>query len=275
MRKPLLLILFLSCFSVSDAQNSSKHSVYFQLDKADVSSGEQSKLLSWLDDVTNSIKKLEVIDYADFLGSDSDNLELSERRATAVVTLIEELSTNHYGMSWVTAKGESESISSSESSGNPQDRRVDVVIHLTPKKISVVKEESFEGKSMEEAKVGESIILNNLNFFPGQHFLVPQAMPELDGLISKMMENPHLEIEIQGHICCKLDTVDGFDMHTRTYTLSTNRAKYIFDQLVLAGVKPERMKYIGFAGSRPLVLPEITAEDQNRNRRVEIKILKK
>jgi outer membrane protein OmpA-like peptidoglycan-associated protein len=90
-----------------------------------------------------------------------------------------------------------------------------------------------------------------------------------------MQKNPTLEIEIRGHICCKLHSEDGMDIDTRTYSLSLNRAKHIRDQLVEAGISTERMKYIGFAGTKPLIEPELTADDRNRNRRVEIKILKK
>ena len=51
--------------------------------------------------------------------------------------------------------------------------------------------------------------------------------------------------------------------------------KEIYDILIEKGIDETRMEYLGFGKTRPLVWPEKTEEDENRNRRVEIRILKK
>lgn len=265
-----------------------KHSVYFEHDQADVSQEERDSLTEWLKTISDTATKVEIIGFADHLGTDEYNLKLSERRAKSVASLIESKSEFHYRMSLTEAKGESLSAQPNSAERQPEDRRVDVIVSEKGKRavsqpkveqITIPEPDSdrpkMESDLLVRAEVGQIIVLKNLNFFPGRHFLIPQALPELERLAQIMKENPQMEIEILGHICCKLDTLDGLDVNTQTYTLSQNRAEYIFDQLVLAGIEPKRMRHRGFAGSRPLVNPEMTDEDRQRNRRVEIRILKK
>jgi len=90
-----------------------------------------------------------------------------------------------------------------------------------------------------------------------------------------MAENPTLEIEIHGHICCMAGPEDGLDIDTKTEDLSVNRARAIYEYLIKNGIEPQRLKYKGFGHSRPLIYPEDTEERRTTNRRVEIKIVKK
>jgi outer membrane protein OmpA-like peptidoglycan-associated protein len=91
-----------------------------------------------------------------------------------------------------------------------------------------------------------------------------------------MKKNPTLEIAVEGHICCNKDSTDGLDIGTRTLNLSVNRAKEICNYLWQNGIASNRLQYKGFAHQNPLVpYPEKTEEERTKNRRVEIKILKK
>ena len=275
---------FLFAFQVY-AQNLNKHSVYFGLDEHIISVDETAKLNDWLAQFTDTLKKIEIVGYADYLDTDEYNLILSEKRVNTVVALLESNSQLHYSMSLVSANGEENSkLTLSAEKGNPQDRRVDIFVFQNEKKAPVLKLTEPETQVqtsethldlLEQASVGQTIVLKDFTFFPGRHFLIPKAIPELDRLAQALIQNPTMEIEIQGHICCKLDSIDAKDVDTKTYSLSLNRAQYIHDQLVIAGVDSARMGYRGFAGSRPLYNPEITATHRNRNRRVEIKVLSK
>lgn len=126
-----------------------------------------------------------------------------------------------------------------------------------------------------ETNVGENIILKHLNFIGGRHFLLEESLPYLDSLVIILKKHKNIHIFIEGHICCQAQNIDGYDYDTQSYDLSVNRAKFIFDFLVKNGISPQRMKYKGFARTRPLKNPELTSEDQKLNRRVEIKIIKK
>ncbi len=284
MKKLLLLcVVFSAGYFTLSAQEAHNHQVFFELDKDQITQTERAKLEAWLTQFSDTLTRVEVIGHADFLGSSDYNMKLSERRAKAVAEYLENNSHIPYRMSLVSAKGEKLSKPNGLPDGNPNDRRVEISVQPikrapTESQVSEQKQEEPQVEELdiiERATVGQKIVLKNLNFFPGRHFLIPEALPELERLTETLLRNPTIEIEIQGHICCKLDSMDAKDINTGTFELSHNRAKYIYDQLVLAGVSPDRMSYKGFAGSRPLYNPEITARHRNRNRRVEIKILKK
>ncbi len=280
-----LLSLFLTAILSSSAvaQQAAKHTVYFENDQSIIINTEAKKLLDFVKAIEEIALKLEVVGHTDFRGSIEYNQILSEKRANAVMAFIETKTDLKYLMSLASSEGEKFADQTDpESKGVSVDRKVEVLVILSPRKetiqkpIEEVKKEPIqETDLLVEAEVGQTVVLKNLNFFPGRHYLVPQALPELERLVQIMSDNPTLEIEIQGHICCKLDSVDALDVNTKTYSLSFNRAEYIFQQLVLAGIEETRISYRGFAGSRPLIQPELTEMDRNRNRRVEIKILKK
>jgi outer membrane protein OmpA-like peptidoglycan-associated protein len=118
--------------------------------------------------------------------------------------------------------------------------------------------------------IGDSISFKELIFQPGRHFLLQSAVPYMVALKQLLKDKPNLKIEIQGHICCQYDGKDGMDLDTKKSQLSLNRAKYIYDYLVSEGISPFRVTYKGLASKEPKVYPELSAEDQNQNRRVVI-----
>lgn len=138
------------------------------------------------------------------------------------------------------------------------------------------KPKEFSKETIESTQVGEKLVLPMINFRGGLHRFLPSAMASLEELYQVMADNPQLEIEIQGHICCRAGIeADGMDMETGEYNLSTARAKAVYDYLADKGIKKNRMRYKGFAGMFPLIQPERSEADRTANRRVEILILKK
>jgi outer membrane protein OmpA-like peptidoglycan-associated protein len=123
-------------------------------------------------------------------------------------------------------------------------------------------------------KAGSTLVLPNMNFVPGRHYLLQESHPVLQELLKVMQDNPNLQIEIHGHICC-LSGGDGPDNDLGTNNLSVERAKAIYDYLVNAGISPARMSYKGFGSSRKLFPAERTPMEMSKNRRVEIKIVSK
>ncbi|MGB0367873.1 MAG: OmpA family protein [Flavobacteriales bacterium] len=275
----LLFGLFLGYYAT--AQDSNVHSVYFSIDAREPSQEQVLELKDWLSQFTDTLKKVEVIGFTDYLHTDDYNLTLSEDRANFVMQVIENQNLLRYRMSLVSANGEKNAVQPIKSQrGNAEDRRVDVIVFPREKKpVLIERKESATGKPqkdlLETVETGQTIVLKNMNFFPGRHFLIPKAESELKRLAHVLDRNPTMQIEIQGHICCKLDSLDAKDIDTQTRQLSFNRAKYIHDQLSFAGIDSTRMSYRGFAGSRPLFKPELTQRHRNLNRRVEIKVLHK
>jgi outer membrane protein OmpA-like peptidoglycan-associated protein len=144
---------------------------------------------------------------------------------------------------------------------------------------SIVPEETPEQEEVNnliELEPGQSIVLGGLNFYPGSHKTLPDAKPVMKQLAQLMKENPTLLIEVQGHVCCsKKPDEDGIDDLTGQSNLSWARAKEIYDYLVAQGIDPQRVTYKGYAMKKPLVFPEVTIQDQIKNRRVEVMVVAK
>ncbi len=216
--------------------------------------------------------------YTDFLSSNLYNLFLSNRRALSVKKYIQSKKINTK-IKEIKALGEINSKSQTDLFlGQPNQRRVDVIILNNIKinshqnqKPSVISNNNI--KATISLKKGETVILEGLSFEPGRHYLLPQSRPVLDNLLETLKKLEDLKIEIQGHICCKGDSDDGFDFDSNNNKLSENRAKVIYDFLIKNGIDSNRLSFIGFGHTQPKVFPEQSSNDEQANRRVEIKVL--
>ena len=130
-------------------------------------------------------------------------------------------------------------------------------------------------EKIDSVQEGETLRLQNINFYGGRHTFLPQSLPALEELLEVMRSHPTLEIEIQGHICCFTGGEDGMDFDSNDRRLSVNRARAVYTYLVRNGIDKSRMTYQGYAGTRLLVYPETSEADRTMNRRVEIRIVKK
>jgi outer membrane protein OmpA-like peptidoglycan-associated protein len=145
-----------------------------------------------------------------------------------------------------------------------------------PMPVDTIQKQDKKLDMINELEIGQTLVLEGLNFYPGSHRTLPEAKPVLKELLRIMNENPTLIIEIQGHVCCgKKPDEDGYDEEAHDNRLSWNRAKFIYDYLVDHGVEPLRLSYKGYAMKMPLVMPEVTIQDQIKNRRVEVKVMGK
>ena len=122
-------------------------------------------------------------------------------------------------------------------------------------------------KKVGEAKSGEKLIIENLNFVINTFAVVNESRGKLYELLLVLQKNPSLKIEIQGHICCM--PVDRTD-------LSTQRAKALYNFLLNQNISKDRLSYKGFGSSQPIyALPEKNEQERAANRRVEILIVNK
>ncbi len=127
----------------------------------------------------------------------------------------------------------------------------------------------------EDLKQGQKFIIKNINFKGGTPTFLPQSQEPLFELLRIMKENPNLNIEIIGHICCELSNgADGYDYVNQNDKLSYNRAKAVFDFLVENGINETRMTCNGMRSSQKLYPEEKSDWERQQNRRVEIKVLK-
>ncbi len=267
--------------------------VYFSSDKFDVSHSEELKLKSFLEKVTPA--KIELNGHCDSIGSIAYNENLSMQRCLAVKKIISQnllqettILINHFG--------ERKLINNNEDTrARAANRRVQVIVWHLEKSDTIVKipedtikkpkknvtdsdKESVQADSiistLKDLEVGTTLRLPNLNFYPGRHVILPQSLNTLKLLLNVLNDNPKMEIEIQGHICCQYGVGDGMDNETGIWNLSLRRAKEVYDYLVQNGIKARRLSYKGFGAGHKLVV-ERTEEDRITNRRVEVKILKR
>ncbi|MDO8994250.1 MAG: OmpA family protein, partial [Daejeonella sp.] len=118
---------------------------------------------------------------------------------------------------------------------------------------------------IEEAKVGQSIVLNNIYFEVGKADLNTTFSSDLDKLIQFLKDNPDTRLEIQGH-------TDNMGSLTLNAKLSQARANSVVQHLINNGIEYTRLSGIGLGQSLP-VASNTTVEGRAKNRRVVMKVI--
>lgn len=223
-------------------------------------------------------KKLGIIGYADYIGDSTSNQKLSEARANTVKQYLFNSGFKEQDIQIVLGQGEVVR-NMTEAGGYAPDRRVDII----PGGIKIPKPKPLPPPKppvalidLSKTKKNGTLALSNIFFFPGSHKTRPESEPAMKKLYETLNANPKLRIRIEGHICCLTHSnFDGYDYDNQDFHLSVNRARAIYDYLVAKGIDSSRLQYKGFGNTKPLAKPERTEDDENKNRRVEIRILAK
>jgi chemotaxis protein MotB len=106
-------------------------------------------------------------------------------------------------------------------------------------------------------------------FSAGEYKLSPKGEASLDKISSKILNKISNDIRIEGHTDADPIKSDKFPSN---WELSIARSVSVVKYLSGPGkIKPERLSAVGYGESKPL-FPNTTAENKNRNRRVEIVI---
>ncbi|NOS35481.1 MAG: OmpA family protein [Deltaproteobacteria bacterium] len=106
-------------------------------------------------------------------------------------------------------------------------------------------------------------VLKGLRFDTAKWDIKPKYLPQLDELVSILVKNPLLRVEIQGH-------TDSRGSVEFNQTLSENRAGAVMEYLVVKGIAKERLTAKGFGPSKPVATND-TPTGNEQNRRVELK----
>ncbi|WP_018345009.1 OmpA family protein [Cytophaga aurantiaca] len=114
-------------------------------------------------------------------------------------------------------------------------------------------------------KTGSHVTLNNIFFPTNSYKLEDKSLVELNKLIAFINLNPNQRIELSGY-------TDNVGSAESNMTLSTMRAKAVYDYLISKGIKSTFITYKGYGASSP-VADNTTEEGRQKNRRLEIKIL--
>lgn len=119
--------------------------------------------------------------------------------------------------------------------------------------------------SLTPIEIGKTVVLKNIFYETDKFNIKPESEVELNKLVQFLLQNPDLAIEISGHT----DNVGTADYNK---TLSTNRAKSVYDYLVSKGINPNRLSYAGYGFTKPIASNN-TPEGRALNRRTEFKIV--
>jgi outer membrane protein OmpA-like peptidoglycan-associated protein len=284
------LLVFLSTYAQEQT------SVYFDSNKYDISKPENKKLQDWM--LSNPKVKIVAINgYTDEDGAAGFNDTLAKRRVDCVFSLIKDkiqirndYKSRSFGENFEQSKIKSENrkvtiyyllekdlVREDEILGI---KKPEPIVEKPKPIINYPSELSIENpdgtltdyklnvafmKQVAEAKTGEKLKIDNLNFIINTFAVVNESRGKLYELLLVMQKNPKLKIEIQGHLCCM--TKDRVD-------LSTQRAKAIATFLKQKGIDSARIAYKGFGVSDPIFsIPETNEGQRAANRRVEILIL--
>jgi len=98
-----------------------------------------------------------------------------------------------------------------------------------------------------------------LYFHANKGVMKKESQPVLDQLYRTLMSYPELHAHFRGHVCCG---------HNKR--ISSKRARYVYKYLRKRGVPKERISYKGYSNTIPLVTPERTEADREKNRRVDV-----
>jgi outer membrane protein OmpA-like peptidoglycan-associated protein len=122
------------------------------------------------------------------------------------------------------------------------------------------------GRDIDVIAVPEGILLRikELRFIPDMDRLFPEETERLDTIAAALKQISDKTFLVEGHTAA----IGGSDGRA----LSTQRARYIVDELVARGIAANRFIYKGWGGAKPLGNNN-TSEGRNKNRRVEITIL--
>lgn len=274
-------------------------SVYFDLDVALLNAHSKEKIDKlYYQEKINKTAPIAIVGYADFLASDEYNLDLSQRRANNVKQYLATFGIDVNAIRIVIGRGEvKRKDTMGRSKGVQDDRRVDIVMEYTKinsrtqanrmsindtvirmkpsEKLITPPATTDSGFDITLIPPGKTFILNNIYFPMGRHFPRETSFDELNMLLAFMKEYPHAAIKIEGHVCCISNVPDAYDLDSHDLDLSVNRARFIYEYLKARGVDSSRLQYAGYGKTRPIIADEQTQEDAAKNRRVEIRILRK
>lgn len=108
------------------------------------------------------------------------------------------------------------------------------------------------------------IAATKIFFETGRYILLPQSYAPLNELAQILINNPHIQLLIEGH-------TDNSGTPASNQLLSQNRARTVFTYLTTAGINANRLQYRGFGQDRPIA-DNLTEDGKAKNRRVELKV---
>jgi outer membrane protein OmpA-like peptidoglycan-associated protein/tetratricopeptide (TPR) repeat protein len=113
-------------------------------------------------------------------------------------------------------------------------------------------------------EVGRAYTLNDINFETNSYQLSTASTFIMEEFVTYLKENPRLKADIQGH-------TDNVGDPASNKTLSTQRAKTVYNYVVSKGISAARLSYHGYGETKPIA-SNATEEGRAQNRRTVFEI---
>lgn len=271
--KRLFKIGFLVLFFSGFAQEKITQNVYFDFDVDLLREPQKDLLCDFFQKIDSSqIQSVRVFGYCDDRGTAPYNFNLSDRRVTTVEKILLNIGLNPKKLIALEGKGRvlvnKDSVLDLDKT-RTKNRRVEVVVEQIAKpKFFMGIPRLYSDFHLPHQK-GDRIYLENVRFNVGSSYLDLKSRIVLDKIVTFLKNNPYIEFEIQGHVCCTpRQFSDAIDKDTKERKLSYNRAKAVYRYLVMRKINPYRMTFKGYGNQFPMgKAPEL-------DRRVEFVIKK-
>ena len=264
MKNTYLILLILSSFSNLFSQGeSSSITFYFEFGKDILTPKSQEELENFIVKTKDKKYNISIFTQCDTTGSVEYNKALSDMRLSKMKTYFKG---DNFTIEKAESRGELSEEKASETKKEFQ-RKAEVSYVIDQARIEEISSEIVEtGKADKFAAVLNTAdkskiapIVLDIQFVGGTAIFLSSAYPEIESLYSFMDKNKTVKAFIRGHVCC-----------SSNMQVSDDRARVVYEYLVKNGIDPKRLTFKGFDNTMPVVFPEVTAEDQQRNRRVDV-----
>ena len=140
--------------------------------------------------------------------------------------------------------------------GQTTTRQRGAIYYLDDIKVALSKDQPLS------LSVGQPLIIDNIFFETGKAELLPTSFASLDKFCDALKKSNFKNVEIQGH-------TDNTGTDAKNLKLSEERAISVYNYFIAHGISKEKIHYKGFGHTQP-IMPNISAENKQKNRRVEI-----
>jgi len=265
--KKLIPLSFILVFPIVMFSQTKIKSFYFENEQSIPTPYSQNQLELFKQSLLKEeVVILEIYSFTDSLGSNSYNTILAEKRLTYIASQLNLIDNSfiqlkHSGLSYKYDVKDFKSW-----------RRVDIYYELLVYRDSAVTENAIVTENQVEEialmndyyPIDESIkdtlpFILNISFKEGTAKIELKSFTEIKKIAGYLNTHPTRKIVIRGHVCC------GTNMR-----ISKNRAKAVYKELQKMGIEKSRLSYKGMSNKDPLVFPEKTNADRQKNRRVDI-----
>lgn len=131
---------------------------------------------------------------------------------------------------------------------------------------AVARRDGFEITiALNQIKVGQTEILQNIFFATAEYNLLPESYTELNKLFEFLQSNPRIKVEISGH-------TDNTGNESTNQLLSERRAGVVREFLINRGIPAQRIESRGYGQHQPIASNQ-TEEGRQQNRRTEFSII--